>query len=148
MLEYRSDYENMRASLQSIGYSGEDPESYKILDAVVAACLTIAEFDLSEEALKTVLSLIQSDSRLAISAWMRAKEGMLWEDFNYGNTTFGDYVRVKVDAYDSVSGTPHNGLVGILTQMSQGKCLVEYLGLAAGQSMYHPMENLESLKVV
>lgn len=148
MLEIRSEYENMRSSLISIGYSEDDEESKKILDAVVAASLTIAEYKLSKESLELVLRFLQEDSKMALDAWARSHSDALWRDFDYGNTTFGDYVRVKKDAYDSESGSRHNGLVGKLTQMSRGRCLVEYIGLAAGNSMTHPMQNLESLKMV
>lgn len=148
MLEIHSDYENLRSKLKAIGYSGEDEESKKILDAVVATSLTISGFKLSGSSLNTVLELLQTNSKMVVDAWTKDHADALWEDFNYGNTTFGDYVRVKLDAYDSISGAVHNGLVGKLTQMSGGKCLVEYLGLAAGNSMTHPMENLDSLKVV
>jgi len=71
-----------------------------------------------------------------------------WADFDYGNVRFGDFVRVKTDAYDSASGARHNGLVGILAYMKGGQCSVNYIGLATGNTMKHPKEKLDSLKGV
>lgn len=148
MLNIRSDYQNLQKQLESLGYDPVGKESSKIIKAVIAACLSLAEAGLSKESLKTALNLLQPDSRMAMDAWFREHEEVQWGEFDYGNTKIGDFVRVKKDAYDSSSGEPHNGLVGKLTYMRNGKCTVEYIGLGAGNSSFHPMEKLESMKRV
>lgn len=148
MLKLKSDYEELRGQLSSIGYGEETKETKAIADAVVAVCLTLSEIDLELSSMSVVLQLLNPESRTIIESWHRAHSGEMWADFDYGNTKIGDYVRIKKDAYDSVSGSKHNGLVGKLTHMRGGKCSVDYLGLAAGNSSQHPMEKLESIKRV
>lgn len=148
MLELKSDYEDLQSQLEAIGYDPHSKSSAKIIDSMIGMCLTLAEYDLSESELATALSLMQPESRLVMGAWAQAHTGVLWSDFDYGNTKIGDYVRVKKDAYDSKSGETHNGLVGKLSHMRGGKCTVEYIGLGAGSTSYHPMNNLETIKLV
>lgn len=147
MLEFSSDYSDLRKRLESLGYSGLREDDESLIQALVAVQLTLQSFDLSEAAQGAVLDLLSATGREALESTPIFSEDS-WQDFDYGNVKLWDYVRVKTDAYDSVTGSRHNGLVGILVYMSGGNCTVNYIGLATGNSQKHPMEKLDSLKSV
>jgi len=147
MLEISDDHDGLRARLNSIGYDGNHGDDESVMQALVAVHLTLESFKLSEAARDTILDLLSANGRKSlaeVSDWDEES----WRDFDYGNVKIGDFVRVKHDAYDSETGSRHNGLVGILSAMSGGKCTVKYIGLATGNSQPHPMEKLDSLKGV
>lgn len=145
MLQQASDHDRLRSKLSSIGYSGESHE--KLVQALVAVHLTLESFDLSKADQDTILDLLSANGRQSLNTVPDWEEDS-WVDFDYGNVRLGDFVRVKTDAYDSGTGSSHNGLVGVLTYMRGGKCTVEYIGLASGKTQKHPMEKLDSLKGV
>lgn len=147
MLTLAEDHENLRAKLVSLGYNGDHIDDESLVQALVAVYLTLGTLELSEAARGTILDLLSASGRTSVDAFPTVTEED-WENFSYGNVKFGDFVRVKRDAYDSPSGARHNGLVGVLTAMRGGQCTVKYLGLAAGNTQPHPMENLDSLKGV
>lgn len=147
MLQLANDHNDLRAKLESIGYTGLRETDESLIQALVAVHLTIESFDLSKDAQKAVLSFLSEVGQASLDIPAEVKEAG-WEDFNYGNVRFGDHVRVKKDAYDSDTGSRHNGLVGILTDMRGGICTVKYYGLATGNTMRHPMDKLESIKGV
>ena len=147
MLQLATDHNELRSKLEAIGYSGLRETDESLIQALVAVHLTIESFDLSKDAQQAVLSFLSTIGQASLEVPAEIKEAG-WEDFNYGNVRFGDYVRVKKDAYDSDTGARHNGLVGILTGMRAGVCTVNYIGLATGNTMRHPKEKLDSLKGV
>jgi hypothetical protein len=146
MLTLKTDNENIRQLLESIGYDADNPEGATITNAIIAVSLTLSAFDLSPEGIKTVKSLISSAGWADASTLPVTFTEDSWQDFDYGNVGIGDYVRVKKDAYDSVTGSRHNGLVGRLTFVKSGYCSVEYIGLGTGNTMKHAMGKLQSLK--
>lgn len=145
MLQPSNNFEGMREKLESLGYTGLRQDDESLIQALVAVHLTLETFELSEAARGAVLDLLSTNGRKALdSVPVFGKDA--WKSFDYGNVKLGEFVRVKPDAYDSPTGAPHNGLVGILSHMRDRKCTVSYIGLASGSSQHHPMENLDSLK--
>lgn len=147
MLTPKTNHDGLREKLESIGYSGLRESDESLVQALVAVHLTLESLELSEAAQGVVLDLLSTTGRKALES-TPVFGGDAWRDFDYGNVKLGEYVRVKPDAYDSESGNRHNGLVGVLTYMTGGKCTVKYIGLASGNSQPHPMEKLDSLKGV
>jgi len=147
MLQFSDNFENIRERLVSLGYSGLREDDESLIQALVAVHLTLESFELSEGAQGAILDLLSANGRDAMKSTPVFSEED-WIDFDYGNVTMGDFVRVKVDAYDSESGSRHNGLVGIMTYMYGGNCTVNYIGLATGNSQKHPVSKLDSLKGV
>jgi hypothetical protein len=147
LLTLANDFENLREKLVSLGYNGDHADDESLIQALVAVHLTLQTFELSEAARGAVLDLLSTTGRQAMHAAPDFKEDS-WIDFDYGNVKLMSFVRVKRDAYDSNTGTKHNGLVGILTHMRGGVCTVDYIGLASGSNQRHPMEKLDSLKAV
>lgn len=144
MLTLNDDHEGLRKKLELLGYTGLRETDESLIQAFVAVQLTLQSFDLSKDAQGAVLDLLSTTGTEALKI---APEGE-WRDFDYGNVQEGDFVRVKVDAYDSETGAKHNGLVGILESMRSGIATVRYLGLASNNKMRHPKEQLDSLKGV
>lgn len=136
----------LKQKLIEIGYDGSKPGDAKITEALLAIAITLDEYDLSEHEKKTVVELLRESAQEDMLQAPSFTEDR-WEDFNYGNVKFGDFVRVKKDAYDSVTGSKHNGLVGVLASGSYGRYVVNYIGTSAGKTMRHPMGMLESLKL-
>lgn len=145
MLTEADDYNNLRAKLVSLGYSGLREDDESLVQALVAVHLTLESFELSEAAQGAILDLLSTTGRQALEATPVFGDDA-WQNFDYGNVKLWDFVRVKTDAYDSPTGSRHNGLVGVLAYMVGGNCTVNYIGLATGNSQRHPMENLDSLK--
>lgn len=138
--------DELRKKLVQIGYDGSKPGDAKVVEALTAVFITLDEFALSDQEKTVVLELLRESAQEELSNTIEMADDK-WEDFNYGNVKFGDFVRVKRDAYDSETGAKHNGLVGILTSMSAGRYLVTYIGTSSGKSIRHPMRMLESLKM-
>ena len=147
MLTEADDFENLRAKLVSLGYSGLREDDESLIQALVAVNLTLQSFELSEGAQGAVLDLLSASGREALEDTPVFTEDA-WQDFDYGNVKLWEFVRVKPDAYDSETGSRHNGLLGVLAYMSGGNCTVNYIGLATGNSQKHPMAKLDSLKGV
>lgn len=140
------DLDRLSKKIREIGYDDRSPNGSKILPALIAIHLTLDSFQLSDSEKRDVLDLLSQGSESQISKLPDMSDDC-WEDFNYGNVRFGDFVRVKKNAYDSETGSRHNGLVGILTAGSSGRFLVSYIGLRSGTATRHPMGMLESLKL-
>jgi hypothetical protein len=140
-----NDFEGLRGKLESLGYSGLRETDESLIEALVAVHLTLETFELSEAARGAIMDLLSSNGRKALESVPVFGEDA-WISFDYGNVKLGEFVRVRPDAYDSPTGAPHNGLVGVLAAMNGGKCTVNYIGLASGNSQPHPMEKLCSLK--
>lgn len=132
-------------TLVNIGYSPEHPEHARLVEAARALAVTLGSYELPEEAEDNLLDLLSSAGRDELNKLPQLGEEV-WEDFNYGNVYQGDFVRVKKDAYDSDTGSLHNGRVGVMTFMRSGRCRVKYVGLSAGKTSEHPKEKLDSLK--
>lgn len=135
-------YEGLSKRVRAAGYDGA------IHDAIVSVAVTVDKFDLTDEQKSVVLDFISSTGRAQLSALPQRLLDAEWEDFNYGNVKIGDYVRVKPNAYDSKTGSVHNGLVGVLARASAHRFFVEYLGENVGTSQFHPESSLESLRWV
>lgn len=147
MLTFSEDHDNIRSRMISLGYGGYRGDDKAVVDAIIAVHLTLESYKLSKTAQEIVLSLLSKDGRASLTNipdW----DDDSWRDFDYGNVKQGEFVRVKPDAYDSETGSRHNGLVGVMTFMSGRVCSVDYIGLATGNSHKHPMEKLQSLKGV
>lgn len=142
----KNDIDGLRPLLASVGYDSDHVEGDKIADAVVAVLLTLSTFDLSKDAERTVRNLLSTRAEADLGTLPHQFSEDSWQEFDYGNVGVGAYVRVKKDAYDSETGAKHNGLVGRLLFMKSGYCSVEYIGLATGNTMKHPMDKLQSLK--
>lgn len=145
MLTPKNNFEGLREKLEGLGYSGLREDDESLVQALVAVHLTLETFELSKAARGAILDLLSANGRDALQSIPVFGEDE-WISFDYGNVGIGEFVRVKPDAYDSPTGAAHNGLVGVLFQMSAGKCHVNYIGLASGNSQHHPMEKLDSLK--
>lgn len=118
-----------------------------LVTALVSIAVTLDKYGLPTEDKETVYEMLSEAGRGKLDEAPEKLFNGEWEPFNYGNVKIGDYVRVKPDAYDSETGAKHNGLVGKLTYMAGHRCSVEYLGEATGNSIKHPMDNLESLRI-
>jgi len=119
----------------------------EIVDAVVSLATVLDRHELTDSQKETVFELL---SKAGQESMRKVPEKVItgnWGEFDYGNVKIGDYVRVKPDAYDSASGAKHNGRVGILKHMSHNRCVVEYVGAEGGESLAHPMSNLESVRL-
>jgi hypothetical protein len=135
-------YPELSRRVKAVGLDGP------VHDAVVSVAVALDMFDLTDQQKAVVFDVISTTGRRKLAALPeRLIEGE-WEDFNYGNVKIGDYVRIKPDAYDSPEGSKHNGLVGILTRAAAYRYFVEYLGESYGNSQYHPMSSLQSLRWV
>lgn len=145
MLQPANEFEGLREKLESLGYTRLRETDESLIQALVAVHLTLETFELSEAARGAVMDLLSTNGRKALDSVPVFGEDA-WMSFDYGNVKIGEFVRVKPDAYDSPTGAAHNGLVGVLFLMSGGKCHVNYIGLASGNSQHHPMEKLDSLK--
>jgi len=145
MLTFTEEHDNLRSRMISIGYGGYRGDDKKVVDAIIAVHLTLESYKLSPNALNIVLDLLSKNGRASLENTPNWDEDS-WVDFDYGNVKQGEFVRVKPDAYDSESGSRHNGLVGTLQYMKSHVCTVDYIGLATGNSHKHPMEKLQSLK--
>jgi hypothetical protein len=141
MLSLNEDHNDLRALLANIGHTDD-----KIVKAAIAVSLTLDSFDLTVEERQIVTDLVGRDGDQAIRDFPLFGEDAWMDEFDYGNDKVGAIVRVKPDAYDSPTGQLHNGLVGVLLSLSGYKADVRYIGLATGNQMRHPKENLQSLR--
>lgn len=146
MLNLNEDHKNLREILANIGYDGSHDEDEKIIEAIVEVSITLDRIKLSEEARKIVTDLVGREGDDAIRSVMTFGEEAWMDEFDYGNDGVGAYVRVKKDAYDSPTGSRHNGLVGVVTSLRGHRADVRYIGLATGSTMKHSKENLQSLR--
>lgn len=135
-------YKEVEDRLKALGHDD------LVVAAVVSAMVSMDKYGLSEDQKYMVFSLLSSTGFEALESLPDAVAKGQWVDFDYGNVSIGDYVRIKKDAYTSESGVKHNGKVGRLAYMHGGKCMVSYIGIDVGDQMRHPMTNLESLKRV
>lgn len=127
--------------LESIGYDPASTVHRAVSDALVA----IEQYNLSSSEYTSILDLVSEFGRDTLGQTPTFGDEM-WKDFDYGNVVVGDYVRVKKDAYDSITGSPHNGLVGRLLNVSNRRCTVRYIGLRGSSNMFHSIDNLDSMK--
>lgn len=135
------DYTKLRDTYEAIGYDGA------LVEALVSVAVTLDKYDLTDSEKEVVYNLLSEAGRNKLAELPEKLIAGAWEPFNYGNVRIGDYVRVRPDTYDSETGKLHNGLVGKLLHMSNRRCTVDYLGEAAGRTIRHPMEFLDSLRI-
>jgi hypothetical protein len=136
------EYNRLQELYSSIGFQPD------VVSAIVSLATVLDKHGLDEEQKQTVYTLLSEAGRESVKSVPEKVVTGEWRDFDYGNVKIGDYVRIKPDAYDSDSGTKHNGRVGILKYMAHNRCTVEYVGADVGHSMSHPMINLESLRLL
>lgn len=136
------DYKDLEKKLLVLGHNE------KLVSALISAVVSVDKYDLSEDEKYDLYSLLSSTGLESLTSLPDSVVSGQWVDFDLGNVGIGDYVRVKKDAYTSVSGVNHNGKVGRLSYMYGGKCVVTYIGLDTGDQMRHPVTNLESVKRV
>lgn len=135
------DIDKLSERIASLGYK----KGSKIHEAFLSLAFVLGVYELGEEDEDVVLDLLSREGRGHVHKLPWVGEDS-WEDFNYGNVGIGDYVRVKTDAYDSDSGKRHNGMVGIMTSMSNGVASVRYLGVSPERIRRHNKRYLDSLK--
>lgn len=135
------DYNKLTQLYSSMGFSET------IVDAVVSLATVLDRHELSDSQKETVFRLLSEAGQQSLREVPEKVITGQWGEFDYGNVKIGDYVRVKPDAYDSESGAKHNGRVGTLKHMSHNRCVVEYVGAESGDSLAHPMNNLQSVRL-
>lgn len=135
------DYLELRRAVGSLGYSRD------VTNAVISCAVALDQYGLSDDDKSVVFELISKAGRKKLGALPERLLTGQWEEFNYGNVKLGDYVRVRPGSYDSPSGQPHNGKVGVLRRVSARQATIEYIGDDSGRLMKHPVANLESLKM-
>lgn len=136
------DYNALGEIYTSLGFAPE------VVSALTSLASVLDKHELTDEEKDTVFALLSDAGRESVKEVPEKVLTGEWRDFDYGNVTIGNYVRVKTDAYDSESGAKHNGRVGILKYMAHNRCTVEYVGAELGDAMAHPMNNLESLRLL
>jgi hypothetical protein len=124
---------------------GAQPE---VVTAMVSLAVVLDRQGLTADQKLLVYNLLSEAGRDSLKKVPEKVVAGEWKDFDYGNVKIGDYVRVKPDAYDSPSGMKHNGRVGILKYMAHNRCTVDYIGEDLGNAMKHPMEMLDSLRLL
>lgn len=140
------DYEQLQRQLIRAGIGEYAPDS-SVLVAIEALAYTLDAQELTEEQRGIVLQLF---SKVGLEQLERTSKDIpkraQWVEYQIGVTTFGDIVRVKLDAYDSPSGSKHNGLVGKIESVFAGRVGVRYIGRYADTLQEHPRGNLQVLK--
>jgi restriction endonuclease Mrr len=135
-------YKDLEQKLLAMGHT------QKTADAIVSAMVSMDKYGLSDDEKHAAYSLLSDVGFEALRELPDAVAKGEWREFDLGNVTKGDYVRVKNDAYTSEDGVKHNGKVGRLADMYGGRCLIHYIGLDTGDAMRHPVRLVESLKKV
>jgi hypothetical protein len=135
------DYNKLQELYTSIGMQQD------VVDAMVSLAAVLDRHGLTDEQKDLVYTLLSEAGRESLKELPEKVLTGEWQDFDYGNVKIGDYVRVKIDAYDSPTGAPHNGRVGILKHMSHNRCTVQYVGTELGDAMKHPVQMLDSVRL-
>lgn len=136
------EYNKLQELYSAIGMQQE------VVKAMVSLAVVLDRQGLTQDQKTLVYNLLSEAGRDSLKQLPEKALAGEWKDFDYGNVKIGDYVRVKVDAYDSPSGMKHNGRVGVLKYMTHNRCTVDYVGDELGNAMKHPMEMLESLRLL
>lgn len=136
------DYNALGETYTALGFPAE------VVSALTSMASVLDKHKLTDAQKDTVFALLSDAGRESVKDVPEKALKGEWRDFDYGNVTIGNYVRVKPDAYDSESGAKHNGRVGILKYMAHNRCTVDYVGAELGEAMAHPMTNLESLRLL
>lgn len=139
------DYDDLKERLIIAGYA----EGSEVFKAITNLAIVLDNEEISDINREIVLELF---SKTALDQINSLPKDFLsknkWMIFDYGNVKKGDYVRVRYDAYDSITGAKHNGRLGILIDMKAWRCKVQYIGMPSVETMVHPMDNLESIRKV
>ena len=137
-------YEEFDSLIAAVGLEGSKEQ-----EVLLSLFATLAASELTPDQAKNIMEIF---SEKGLEDLKKVPEKVLsaeWRDFDYGNVKIGDYVRVKKGVYtDSDSGVLHEGRIGILTYAFNHRFTVRYIGLHAGNTMIHPMKNLQSMKRV
>ena len=137
------DYESFQEDILNAGYS-EESSVYSALSSLAYA---LDASEITDEDRSIVLQLFSSTGLRQLSGLSgHMQDSYAWSPFEIGNTTIDDIVRVKHDAYDSPSGSEHNGLVGRIESVFGGRVGVRYIGRYVDVAQGHPREKLEYLK--
>jgi len=139
-----TDYSFIERELEKAGYYTDRERGTAASAAVLALFAVLDGQELSLEERGTVArlfaSLAENDGSLGNQAGPRSE----WKQFYLGVVPYGTTVRVKVDAYDTVTGSAHNGLTGTFTSAHSGRCYITYHGRPGGHE-HHP-NKVEILK--
>lgn len=139
------DHDDLKNRLTVAGYDENTPVGHAILK--LAFVLDNEEIsDIKKQLVLDLFSKTGLEQLNSIPVDFLSKNK--WVLFDYGNVKKGDFVRVRYNAYDSVTGEKHNGRLGVLIDMKAWRCKVKYIGMPTEELMTHPMDNLESIKKV
>lgn len=139
------DHDDLKNRLTIAGYDENTPVGHAILK--LAFVLDNEEIsDIKKQLVLDLFSKTGLEQLNSIPVDFLSKNK--WVLFDYGNVKKGDFVRVRYNAYDSVTGEKHNGRLGVLIDMKAWRCKVKYIGMPTEELMTHPMDNLESIKKV
>jgi hypothetical protein len=140
-----TDYSFVERELERGGYFTDVERGAALSASVIKLFETLdaADLDLEERdvAAKLFSSLVERDGDLGIRTSHRGE----WKQFYLGQYQYGATVRVKTDAYDSLSGSRHNGLVGTFAATRAGRCMIVYYGRKDGTGHEHHPSKLEVL---
>lgn len=141
-----TDYGFVERELEKAGYFTDGERGTAAAAAVRAlfAVLDGQELPLEERGVVARLfgHLAENDGSLGNQAGPRSE----WKQFYLGVVPYGTTVRVKPDAYDTVTGKPHNGLTGTFVSARAGRCVIQYHGRVAGYGHEHHPSKVEILK--
>lgn len=139
------DHDDLKERLALAGYSDDSEVGHAILK--LAFVLDAEEItDIKKQLVLELFTKTGLEQLKALPIDFLSKNQ--WVLFDYGNVKKGDFVRVRYDAYDSITGEKHNGRLGVLIDMKAWRCKVKYIGMPQEEAMTHPMDNLESIKKV
>jgi len=138
-----TDYSFVERELERGGYFTDVERGAALSASIIRMLETLdaSELDVEERevAVKLMAALVEKDGDLGIRATHRSE----WRQFYLGQYQYGVTVRVKPDAYDTISGSRHNGLVGTFVAARAGRCMISYYGRKDGTGHEHHPSKLE-----
>lgn len=140
-----TDYSFVERELERGGYFTDVERGAALSASIIKLFETLdaAELDTEERdvAAKLFASLTEKDGDLGIRSTSRSE----WKQFYLGENPYGCTIRVKPDAYDTIGGARHNGLVGTFAAARSGRCMIVYYGRNDGTGHEHHPSKLEVL---
>lgn len=137
------DYTRAEAELEELGYTDERVDGEQIRSAVLNVLYCLDSQELPPNTQSIVADLVGHVTRK--DEEFGGTRGV-WKQFHLGDVKRGEIVRVKWDAYDSDTGSKHNGLVGVFLSALSGRCTIRYIGRKDKLDFTHPPSLLEVLK--
>jgi len=140
-----TDYSFVERELERGGYFTDVERGAALSASIIHLFETLDASELDEDerevAAKLFASLVEKDGNLGIRANARSQ----WKQFYLGQYQYGATIRVKPDAYDTLAGSRHNGLVGVFAATRAGRCMIAYYGRKDGTGHEHHPSKLEVL---